>query len=272
MPKGKKTRKKRPGMPPLSLVDRVIYAVLGAGMLIIWAGFALWLCLAMPMPGWFETDAVIACRVHASRLWALPFFISLSVTFLGLWSGTYGEKRPIFGIKGFLYGPPLPKIYPLFMKNKPPKKPRDRAAQRMIVGLVLGINLLMLSVFPLSLNGRDEWHPDGSVRDVNMFGRVAAEYEASDAGTVILGSEGHARGKGWRRHVWLNLKVEIVMKDGERYAFEFGDSDSVRELESVLVHYRAISPDPATDLDRLASDMDLDAGAEKILRRLFGLE
>ena len=174
MPKGKKKRRQRKSMPPLSLLDKCIYWLLGVLMTaalvgLLW-GWCLWRARVQ-----FGDEQVVCIATHWSMLWvAVPMF-SLPCTAVGLWCGWYYGGQPIFGIPGFRYGPPYPRIYPLFMKDRPKPKPRERRGTRTFAAFIVGVNLVCVAFGLLSIQGRDSLYRDGSVRQVNMFGGNSGE-------------------------------------------------------------------------------------------------
>ena len=286
MPKGKKKRRQRKSMPPLSLLDKCIYWLLGVLMTAALVGL-LW--------GWyiwrervqFGDEQVVCIATHWSMLWvAVPMFC-LPCTALGLWCGLYYGGQPIFGIPGFRYGPPYPRIYPLFMKNRPKPKPRERRGMRTLAAILVGVNLVCVAIGLLSIQGRDSLYRDGSVREVNMFGGISGEYSARDAEQVVLAVYSYKSGRSSSslfrsgRERW-SVRLELQMTDGERFEFNpggfRGDEEPgevrtwLRELELVLGQYPAQSIHRVNtqDLDRAVRDLELNEAEIAVLMRLFG--
>ena len=286
MPKGKKKRRQRKSMPPLSLLDKCIYWLLGVLITAALVGQLWGWCL------WRERvqfgDEQVGCiATHWSMLWvAVPMF-SLPCTAVGLWCGLYYGGQPIFGIPGFRYGPPYPRIYPLFMKERPKPKPREQRGRRIFAAFIVGVNLVCVAIGLLSIHGRDSLYRDGSVRQVNMFGVISGEYSARDAEQVVLAVysykySGSSRLFGSGREQW-SVRLELQMTDGERFEFNPGgvrpDEQTgegrvwFRELETLLEQYPAqsIHRANAQDLDRAVRDTTLTEAETALLLELFGL-
>ena len=106
-------------MPPLSFLDKLIYWTI---FLLLAAAYLLLLFGPIYLRDRiaFSEETVLAAEDHVSSLWMIvPGMTFFLMTFL-LWNQPYQDRKPIFGLKNFKYGPPAwPKVYPLFMKNKP---------------------------------------------------------------------------------------------------------------------------------------------------------
>lgn len=286
MPKGKKKRKQRKSMPPLSLLDKCIYWLLGVLMTAALVGL-LWVWCIWRERVQFGDEQVVCIATHWSMLWvAVPMFC-LTFTAVGLWSGWYCGRQPIFGIPGFRYGLPYPRIYPLFMKDRPEPKHRERRGMRTFAAILVGVNLVCGAFGLLGIHGRDSLYRDGTVRQVNMFGGTSGEYSAWDAEQVVLAvysyrtssSSGRLFGSGPRQ--W-SVRLELQMTDGERFEFNPGgfrrDEESgevrawLRELEQLLELYPAqnIQRVNVQDLDRAIRDMELNEAETALLLELFG--
>ena len=287
MPKGKKKRRQRKSMPPLSLLDKCIYWLLGVLMTAALVGLLWGWCLWRERVQ-FGDEQIVCIATHWSMLWvAVPMF-SLPCTAVGLWCGWYYGGQPIFGIPGFRYGPPYPRLYPLFMKDRPKPKPRERRGMRTFAAILVGVNLVCGAFGLLGIHGRDSLYRDGTVRQVNMFGGTSGEYSAWDAEQVVLAvysyrtssSSGRLFGSGPRQ--W-SVRLELQMTDGERFEFNPGgfrrDEEPgevrawLRELEQLLELYPAqnIQCVNVQDLDRAIRDMKLNEAETALLLELFGL-
>ena len=200
MPKGKKKRRnKTREMPPLGLLDKCIYWALGVVSFGCLAVLWLWL-IGLGERLAFEEEGVLAMTRHASLAWMFPGMFSLGLTLCGLIVGNYGVRQPIFGKSGVYYGPPLPRRYPLFYKDKPEKKPREKRFFRISAAVIVAINILCIIPMSWSVQGRDEWHADGTVAEVNMFGKTVGEYAPGDAEQVTLTAYSYKRRGSMTRH------------------------------------------------------------------------
>lgn len=270
-------------MPPLTLPDKVIYWAAATAMLLVLAGLIYaWVSWRQRVE--FGDPQVVCSAGHLSVMWAIPAFLSLFFTGLGLWCWGYCGRRPIFGIPGFLYGLPYPRIYPLFMKNRPERKPREKRFVQMTAAVIAGVNLVCLSLSLLSIQGRDTLYEDGIVREVNMFGGVSGEYTVRDTEQILLSVCSYTNGSGWRRTKHWSVRLELVMTDGSSYDFSpgffrRGETDGtvrgwVRDLERIMVLYppQSICPENGKDLDRVIADCDLNEKEVEVLRQLFRAE
>ena len=277
MAKGrKKRRNKRREMPPLSLLDKCIYWISGV---IAFGGLAalfVWL-MGLGERLAFENEDVLAVSRHPSLAWMFPGLFSLALTFCGLILGNYEARQPIFGKSGVYYGPPLPKRYPLFWKDKPEQKPREKRFRSICAALVLGINMLCILPMPWSVQGRSEWHADGSVVEYNMLGDMVAEYETGDAEQVQLVVHSYWRSKSWGRH--YVIRIQIQMEDGAFYVFSAGEFRSgeqdgicrwLADMQALLQLYPNVEIRDTELLELAIEDQNLNEAEAALLRHLFG--
>lgn len=267
-------------MPPLTRLDKGIYTAVALIGIAAYFGALLWTMYAWE--GYiFREEAVLAVSRHMSQFWASPALFSLMFTGFGLWCAWYGERRPIFGIKGFLYGPPLPKIYPLFMKDKPPKREKDKTFGRMAAALIIGVNLVCLAFVPLSIPGRDVWMDNGHVVEYNMFGKQVEDYSVGDAERITVrlyfSSGGRHSTRGWK------ISIKLVMGDGTGYSFGPGsfrnaETEEVRrwilDLSGLLERYPSgvVTFEGAENLENLLESWELNETEARILREIFGAD
>lgn len=279
MPKGKKKRRnKTREMPPLGLLDKCIYWALGVvsfgGLAVLW----LWL-MGLGERLAFEEETVLAATRHVSLAWMFPGLFSLGLTICGLIIGNYGVRQPIFGKPGVYYGPPLPRRYPLFWKDKPEKKPKDKRFFRITAAVIAAINILCMVPMTWSVQGRNEWRDDGTVAEVNMFGKTVEEYAPGEAEQVTLTAYSYTHSRSWTRH--YSIRVELRMEDGTSYdfsagAFRDGEQEGIcrwlLDLQSILRRYPDVRIENAALLGKVSDEMNLSQEEEAILRSLFEME
>lgn len=279
MSKGKKKRRNKPReMPPLGLLDQCIYWALGV---VSFGGLAvlfIWL-MGLGERLAFEEEAVLAVERHASLAWMFPGLFSLGLTICGLIIGNYGVRQPIFGKPGVYYGPPLPRRYPLFWKGKPEKKPREKRFIRISAAVIAAINILCMIPMLWCVQGRDEWRADGTVVEVNMFGKTVEEYAPGDAEQVTLTAYSYTHSRSWTRH--YSIRVELRMEDGRSYdfsagAFRGGEQEGIQrwilDMKSLLARYRDVRIENTALLGKVSDEMNLSPEEEAILWNLFEVD
>ena len=281
-PMARKAKKKLHKMPKLSFVDQLIY----------WGG---WVCLAV---AWFGSiiahdlqrkriafaDAmVIAAEDKASYLWVLiPWMVFFLITFIP-WMTWHQERRPIFGLRNFKYGPPAyPKIYPVFMKNKPyvwvsEKKEKDK---RIVALVLLLIFLISMLFYPLSLYGRECLLSDGTVEQYNMFNRKVEEAPSGQISAVNFKVYKHNVRKSYQKR-W-DVLITLTTAEGKKYSFEYRDfrdafdGDPCNWLTAMLQVKGRYVPDIITytgmdDLEKCISSNSLSETEANMLYQLFDL-
>lgn len=216
----KKAKKRKPQMPPLSFADKAIYAA--AALLLCAAYFALGIVFFYLRDRIaFSDDTVIAATESLAVGWFfVPWLIFFLITFIPFVSA-YESRRPIFGRKGLRYGPPTyPKVYPLFMKNKP----REQKGKGRIAILLLLVLLIGLIPLPWSLCARSCLRCDGSVVKYNGFNRQSREWRPEDFSEIRIETFRfrYTTGKHIRSYHW-GVQMVLRTSEGKQYKFDHGD-------------------------------------------------
>lgn len=217
----KKAKKKINRMPPLSVGDRLIYW--GLFLIIVAANLAV---MALPFWIWyrkaFADETVAAASITAGIIWGiLPTCVSIGVTF-GLWGITYQKQLPIFGKRNFKYGPPAwPKVYPLFMKDKPYVWVSKRAVQARRRNAVILLVLVVAAFipYPLSWFGRQCIRYDGSVIQYNGLNIKTRDFSSGQIEKVEFEAYIHKKSKRNLTRVG-DVHVILTTDSGKRYVFD----------------------------------------------------
>jgi len=272
----RKEKKKRHQMPPLSVLDQIIYWTIFVVLCL--ACFALiFVFMLLRERIAFSDDTVIASAENASSLWSIVPLLTVQILILVLWIIPYEARRPIFGLKNFKYGPPAwPKIYPLFMKNKPPVWVSERKKkEKQQIAIALAVLLLISFIpFPWSLYGRDCLYTDGSVRQYSMFNTLNQEHLPGDMERVEYSVYRYSSGRYGNGTHW-GIRMHLVTADGRKYIFEDRDFRSnwlgnMADLSRVYDPGILFSGDPE-DLQKAITDRKLSPGEIQQLKQLFGL-
>lgn len=273
----RKAKKKMHRMPPLSFVDKLIYWFLMA--LLFAAYFALLIGVLMLRDKIaFRDSTVVAKYDHASLLWMLvPWMTFFLMTFI-LWLQPYQDRKPIFGLRNFKYGPPAwPKVYPLFMKNKPPVyvSERKRREKRGVVLLLTIILLVSFIPLPWSLYGRSCLHSDGSIVRHNMFNQVTREFSEHDIESLEIEAFYAKQGKG--RRIWT-VRMKFTTESGRDFHFALRDfRGNATEILSAMLqvkscyHPSSITYSGAEYVDNVIGDRSFNAEERQMLYELFNL-
>ncbi len=274
----RKAKKRSQQMPPLSFVDKLIYWAIMA--LLCTAYFALLLGpLQLSRIIAFSDVEVIAVVDNASALWLIVPWLTFSLMTFILWEQAYKKRIPIFGRKNIRYGPPAwPKIYPLFMKNKPPVwvSERKKKNRKRIATVLLIVLLVSFIPFPWSLYGRDCLFFDGSIAQYNMFNNQTHEFRSGDIADIEIETFRYSTGRYSRKKHW-GVRMVFKTVGGKKYTFEHGDfrNDAHSELGQMLnvkkrynpgiIHYEGLE-----NLGRVIADRNLTQEEVRMLYQLFG--
>ena len=278
----RKAKKKMHKMPPLSFVDKLIYwgifAVLCAAYVALLFG-----PLQLRHVIAFSDEAVIAAADHFSAFWlGVPWFTFFIMTFI-LWLQPYQNRTPIFGKKGFKYGPPAwLKVYPLFMKNKPPVWVSENTKKQRRSYAIFLLVVLLVSFIPLpwSLYGRDCLRYDGSIVEYSMFNQQVEEFSPGemDEATIDL-FRYDTGGKYHKTHHW-GVRLTLHTRSGKKYSFDHREFDNngtrlyLSQLASVISRYNPeiIRYEDIENLDKFIADKGLSEEEIQLLYQLFGKE
>ena len=278
----RKAKKRIHQMPPLSFVDKLLYWIV---LMLLCAAYLILLIgpLLLRDKIAFSDATVIAVEDHASMLWFLvPWITFFPITFF-LWLLPYQKRIPIFGKKNFKYGPPAwPKIYPLFMKNKPPVwiSERKKKERKQIATILLVVLLIGFIPFPWSLYGRDCLRYDGSVVRYNMFNSQTHEFSSGDIEEIEIKTYRYSTGKHYKTRHW-GVRMVFKTDSGKKYVFSHRDfrndthSETIYWLEWMLDIKKRYDPgviyyDGLEDLEHVIADRDLNQEEVEMLYRLFG--
>ena len=279
----RKAKKQMHKMPPLSFLDKLLYwsifLLLAVAYLILLFG-PMYLRHKIA----FSDEMVMAAEAHVSSLWLIvPWMTFFLMTFI-LWNQPYQDRRPIFGLKNFKYGPPAwPKVYPLFMKNKPQvwASERKKKERKQIAMILLIVLLLSFIPFPWSLYGRDCLLQDGGIVEYSMFNRQTGAFSSGEIQKIEIGTYRYSTGGRYSRTSHWGVRMVFHTDSGEKYIFDSRDfrtdrdSDVCYWLEAMLavkgrysssiIHYSGLE-----NLSRVIYDRNLSQAETEMLYLLFG--
>lgn len=278
----RKAKKRVHKMPPLSFADKLIYW-LGFLLLLISYFALLFSPLYLRHVIAFADEAVVAADDHISLFWmTVPLLTFFAITFIS-WYQLYQSRRPFFGIKNFKYGPPAwPKIYPLFMKNKPYVFISERAkkSRKKIAVFLLGILLVSFIPFPWSLYGRDCLKRDGSIVQYNMFNVQTHEFAPRNFKEIRFETY-HYRASRYSSTMHCGVQVVYTTDSGKQFSFDHWmfrndtPSDPRYWLASMVNIKRRYDPsviryEGIEDLDKVIADQKMTEEEQMLLCQLFG--
>lgn len=274
----KKAKKKLHPMPKLGFRDQLIYIT---AMILTMGGSMAVLILQIILQDriTFADPQVVAYQ--SGRGYGNCFYLFLWLMMVGIiiLAGPYQSRLPIFGIRGFRYGPPAyPRTYPLLMKNKPKSwvSPKKQAAQRkgrnIAAAFLLATLVFSLAMFPRSLYGRKVLKEDGTITVYTPGNRERSHYKFSDVESVILETYKYKPKKSLPR--W-SVRMVIHTRDGEDFYFTCGSfkgtySESLTLMMEMKTRYGSLVSIEGTDnLGKSAGDLNLTPEERALLYALF---
>lgn len=216
-----RAKKKIHPMPKLGWKDMLLYwsaMVLTCGL-----AFSFLFVGAIQEKIAFSDPAVLASGAGAGNLLFIFLMLWGLFAFVLLLAGPYSRRIPVFGNDAVSYGPPAyPRIYPVFMKNKPrfwvsPKELRRKKKLKcLITAVILGTFLVSAVSFPFSFYGRTVLRDDGSITVYNTVNKEVADYSGAQITDVELGIYStHTKGGGTHWHI----EFTMTTADGKTHRF-----------------------------------------------------
>lgn len=275
----KKSKEKAHRAPPLSALDRMVYAVI----FIILALLLLFLIfisyIAMDAISLIDTT-VVAYRNNGCEFFMLPLFINIMLSGILLYLTTRGKKLPIFGNKKIRYGeyPWAKDCYPIFgpQSKRTNQTPRKTDLKKALLGLWITVFIVTLLMYPLGLFGRCCLHEDNSITSYDLLNRQKEDvYTENDYRTIeLIASYGSYSDR-------YDLDIIINMSDGKSFSFEYSDFgghknadawlDKLEELKTT-VPKSAISYKEIHRLERTAKYFSLNEEQTARLYEIFEYE
>lgn len=274
----RKAKKKVHPMPKLGWKDMLLY---WSGMLLTGSGTIMALIIPLRIRddiAFVNTDVVASTILDdgVHFLWLMLWLITVCCLIVVL----YRKRIPVFGRSDIKYGPPAyPRIFPLFMKNKPqywvsPKKVAFQKAMLQIGTAVMALWLFVaVLLYPNALLHRADLYHNGSIVIMDGSNHEEQSYRYGDVESAHIGTDCKYYGKSNRRHWYIQLT--FTMKNGERIIYD--NRDFRGDWEEILQFLLMIKKNYAGMLGILDSEnlqevvdyYDLTAQETELLYQLF---
>ena len=212
-------------VPPLSGIDKTIYAVLSV---------FLALCIFFLLLGWdwlhgriaFREPGVVAYRAGLSYLFFLPLLLLIEIGGMIALICLWGGKQPIFGNRKVRYGeyPWKTELFPFFgpQRKKAHRSASERRFRSKLGRLLLGTMVAFLLLLPLGLFERDCLQEDYTIVEYDMLNRPSAPAAVSDCVRLTISTirrTGRYVTSGW------DYGITLHTADGSAYVFSSHDFD-----------------------------------------------
>lgn len=275
----KKSKKRKLRNPPLSFLDRCIYA--GALLLIIILAFSA--VLIFDRIEYFIAKSfslTIAYRPNATFLFVLPCFFYIFISLLVFTIYNWESRKPIFGDRKIAYGtaPWNKDCFPFFSPERKKRyvKPTQRRFHRnCMIAWCAGLVIPVL-LFPLGLFGRTCLLQNTNIVEYNVFNNITAEYTADDFDALILKTNHVIPYKG--APYWEYVMI-IETEGGKRISFSNGDfimDTNQKKLEKMAEIKGYFPSDRITiigenNLEKVADSLGLCDTETNLLFNLFSM-
>jgi len=271
MSKGKKMKKNKWKMPPLSRLDTCLYVVMiVAAVFLIFLFIYLYVAALARIPYYFTPEALGIEHSDASALLILPLVLYAGINF-ARFIDAFHSRRPIFGLRGFQYGPPQwPAVYPLFSSQRPQQKGGHR--QWILPCLSVCLLTLVLTLACLSIWGRSCLYPDGSVHVYNIINQETKHYASEEIDSLKIKTS-MAWGKA--RNRW-QFTVSLITESGKEFSFDYGSPSpdtfcGLIQIKSTFAPNQ-VQVEGAENLDKVIREWDLGEEQRHLLYQLFEVD
>ena len=225
-----KKKKKKLKMPPLSALDSCIYYLGMFRCIVLGLSLSLFVTLLTKRIGFSDPEVIAVTHRATVLLGIFPYIAFLGLLMAPLCTA-FSKRKPIFGKKGIQYGPPkYPKVYPIFMKDKPPVwvSERKKEDRKLLTGLYVLALVIFLLPAPAGVFGRSCLMENGDIAVYNVFNRETERYHTGDIQELCFyPADMHPRSKGYN----YDLNAKITMTDGKTFFFESADFRDFRNSE-----------------------------------------
>jgi len=227
----------------------------------------------------FSDPAVIARAEGQGNSYFIWLLLWCLIAFILILARLYQKRIPILGRSDIKYGPPAyPRVYPIFMKNKPkhwvsPKELHRRKWMRLIVTTLLIITFLVCAaLFPLSFYGRAVLCNDGSITVYNAHNQEVHHYLKNEIVSVELDTYCLSRraGSNW----YIRFKISTTDSKSYNFAAHSFEGTDIQQLQAMLYVKEHLYKDlifisGTENLQKVAWDQYPHAEEKALLYQLF---
>lgn len=232
MPKRKKHK-----MPPLSVLDKLIYSFLFLIILVISFNFSYIPELVLKSISFTNNPVFAVTAGTSSLLLLIPTLVVFSISFY-FWIINYEQKRPIFGKKGIIYGEQTRNIYPLFGQQQNPENKnglskKEKSHKRFVFASLPIILALSFAIGALGIYSRYEL-TDASIIKYNSLNHVSNQYPLDTVTQIEIDAYHHNR---YRSSGYYTFSYTFFFDNGKDIQFtysEFRDLESLKIVDSTL--------------------------------------
>lgn len=253
-----KAKKKVHPMPKLGWKDMLLY----------WSAMALAFSMALSFifVGTIQekiafSDPAVIAQGYGQGNWLFIIFMLWGLfAFVLLLAGPYQHRIPIFGRSDIKYGPPAyPRIYPIFMKNKPQfwisqKELQRKKKIKFWSAVILAATFLISAVsFSLSFYGRTVLRNDSSILVYNSANNETEHYSPDQITDVELGIYS-TRSKGGLTHWHIEFTITTTDRETYRFPEHAFAGTALEELQTMLQVKQSLFADRfrITDTDKFS--------------------
>ncbi len=227
MSKRKKTKKKKPQLPPISFADKSIYRSIQIFSVLL---IVFFFCERMFFAEWIrvrDSSVIAVASAVPNILTGIIAIVYLLIVFAFTKEKWVGKKNPIFGNPDITYGnPAYQPVYPLFDKRYSKRKRKFRLRLTLYIIFFIITAAVLLGAF-LHVTDRMEMRKDGSVMVHSIWEKSDKVYSEDDISKFTLGTEYDSGGR-YSIGRWY-IYFQFTMSDNEHYRFTIGDFTSREE-------------------------------------------
>ena len=272
-----KAKKNVHPMPKLGWKDLLLYWTVMFGLGIFGIVALFWAIMTAEQIAFADPSVIAAMNGPGSECFLfLPFLCYVPVL---ITLGPYTKRLPVFGRSDIKYGPPAyPRIYPVFMKNKPQywvsqkEVKRKKRIRWIIAGLLIIAFSICIPLYISSVYPRSVLHNNGSVSVYDTSNELVETYHSGEISYVELTTDSSA----YRGNVSWFIDLNIHLENGKSFSYSMNcfRGSATQELEAILYAKEKLFGDRliitgTEDLDMVIIDRYHTAEEKQLVYKLF---
>lgn len=225
-------RKLRAKKPPLSLLDKTIYAFVCFSVFLLFIFYFIGIHKAGEFIA-YRTENIIAFNNDLILFTGLPFGLMIFIGMIVIINYAWRNKQPIFRNKKFkpAVGTPILKVYPIFSKEfKTEVLDKNKNKYKKIVKLLTITFIICILILPTGLCARSQIDNNYTFYTVNSFNEVTHSCSIEDFNKLIIKVSDIGSYKSGTKYV-LTL---IFKNDNISYSFALHDFSKMSKKDALL--------------------------------------
>lgn len=220
-------RKLRAKKPPLSLLDKTIYAFVCFSLFLLLVFYFIGILKVSEFIA-YRTENIIAFNNDLILFTGLPFGLFILIVMLVILNYGWGKQQPIFGNKNFKpkIGSPILKVYPIFSKEfKTEVLYQNKKKLKKVVKVFIITFIICILILPMGLCARTQLDENYTFYTINSFNEVTHSCSVEDFDKLIINAYVE---RGYRGSTYYGISLVFEGNDKD-YRFILNDFSNTKD-------------------------------------------